>query len=176
VLTHGPGGPWELTLPSCSLCGEWEWEEIGRDMVNEADGTSGHVENHDGRPAGDVYDWYRRGLDLLVSGNVAAAAQLLSYAHRAEPTSKSIREALARAQFNSRRYSDSAEMFAGLVEQDPSDDYAQFGLGLALSRLGDHHAAAPHLAMAAAMQPGAAHYADALRRVRARLRGTGGPA
>lgn len=146
------------------------------DIVDDSDTTSGHVESPAGRPTGGVYDWYRRGLDLLGSGDVAAAAQILSHAHEAEPTSKSIREALARAQFNSRRYSDSAEMFAALVEQDPSDDYAQFGLGLALSRLGDHHAAAPHLAMAAAMQPSARHYAQALRQVRATLQARGGQA
>jgi TolA-binding protein len=146
------------------------------DIVDDNDATAAHVDGSAGRPAGGVYDWYRRGLDLLKSGDVAAAAQVLSYAHEAEPTSKSIREALARAQFNSRRYSDSAETFAGLVEQDPSDDYAQFGLGLALSRLGDHHAAAPHLAMAAAMQPGTRHYDQALRHVRATLRAREGDA
>lgn len=128
------------------------------------------TDDHDGTPAGDVYDWYRRGLELLTAGDAAAAAQLLTYAHEAEPTSKSIREALARAQFNSRRYADSAKTFEGLVEESPSDDYAHFGLGLALSRLGDHMSAAPHLAMAAAMRPSSEHYTDALRQVRATLR------
>jgi Flp pilus assembly protein TadD len=123
-----------------------------------------------GRPAGEVYDWYRRGLDLLTAGDSAAAAQVLAFAHDAEPTSKAIREALARAQFNSRQYADSAQMFESLVEENPSDDYAHFGLGLALSRLGDHKAAAPHLAMAAAMRPTSEHYTNALRHVRATLR------
>ncbi|WP_020577476.1 tetratricopeptide repeat protein [Actinopolymorpha alba] len=127
-------------------------------------------EDYTGRPAGDVYDWYNRGLELLKSGNHAAAAQLLSHARAAEPTSKSIREALARALFNCRQYAGSAETFEGLVQENPADDYAHFGLGLALSRLGDHGAAAPHLAMAAAMSPGSEHYAKALRQVRATLK------
>ena len=58
----------------------------------------------DGRvvtPSGDVYDWYVRGLELLAAGNPAAAAALLEHAHRAEPASRSIREALARAQYGS---------------------------------------------------------------------------
>ncbi|MET9021403.1 tetratricopeptide repeat protein [Actinopolymorpha sp. NPDC004070] len=123
-----------------------------------------------GTPGGDVYDWYRRGLALLEGGNSAAAAQLLERAREAEPGSKSIREALARAFFNSRHYADSAEAFEGLVDDNPSDDYAHFGLGLALSRLGRHDAAAPHLAMAAAMRPTVGHYNNALRQVRATLR------
>ncbi|HEY8457301.1 MAG TPA: tetratricopeptide repeat protein [Actinopolymorphaceae bacterium] len=125
-------------------------------------------------PAGDVYDWYRRGLALLSSGDSAAAAQVLSHAQAVEPRSKSIREALARAQFNMRRYAESAETFEGLVAENPSDDYAHFGLGLALSRLGDHKAAAPHLAMAVAMRPTVEHYNRALRQVRAKLRASGG--
>jgi hypothetical protein len=56
------------------------------------------------------------------------------------------------------------------VEASPNDDYAQFGLGLALARTGDPGAAAEHLALAAAMQPDLRHYAEALRSVRATLR------
>ena len=57
-----------------------------------------------------------------------------------------------------------------IVEASPSDDYAHFGLGLALARSGDHAAAAEYLALAAAMRPDAAHYTEALRSVRATLR------
>ncbi len=59
---------------------------------------------------------------------------------------------------------------AGLVEASPADDYANFGLGLALSRLGDHEAAVEYLALAAAMHPDRKPYTDALRQVRATLR------
>ncbi len=56
-----------------------------------------------GSPSGDVYEWYQRGMKLLQEGSPAAAAALLERAAGAEPDSRSIREALARAQFNSRR-------------------------------------------------------------------------
>ncbi len=57
-----------------------------------------------------------------------------------------------------------------IVEASPSDDYANFGLGLALSRTGNYAAAAEYLALAAAMRPEATHYTEALRSVRATLR------
>jgi Flp pilus assembly protein TadD len=119
---------------------------------------------------GDTYDLYRRGLDLLGRGSAAAAAQLLERAAAAEPQSRSVLEALARAQFDAGHYAAAAGNFRRIVEASPSDDYAQFGLGLALARTGDPSAAAEHLALAVAMQPDRQHYADALRSVRATLR------
>ena len=121
----------------------------------------------------DIYTLYRRGLDLLGRGSAAAAAQLLERAAAAEPNSRSILEALARAQFDTRRYEAAAGSFRRIVDASPSDDYAQFGLGLALARTGDHGAAAEHLALAAAMRPDLRHYTDALRSVRATLRARG---
>jgi tetratricopeptide (TPR) repeat protein len=121
-------------------------------------------------PGGDTYDLYRRGLDLLGRGSAAAAAQLLERAAAAEPQSRSVLEALARAQFDAGRYAAAAGNFRRIVEASPSDDYAQFGLGLALARTGDPGAAAEHLALAVAMQPDRRHYTDALRSVRATLR------
>jgi Flp pilus assembly protein TadD len=118
----------------------------------------------------NVGDLYKRGLDLLGRGSAAAAAQLLERAAAAEPRSRSVREALARAQFDAGQYSAAARNFRMIVEASPVDDYAQFGLGLALARTGDHGAAAEHLALAAAMRPNMRHYTDALRSVRATLR------
>lgn len=118
----------------------------------------------------DTYDLYRRGLDLLGRGSAAAAAQLLERAAAAEPDSRSILEALGRAQFDTRHYEAAAGSFRRIVEASPSDDYAQFALGLALSRTGDHGGAAEHLALAAAMRPDLRHYTEALRSVRATLR------
>ncbi len=130
-------------------------------------------------PHGDVYTWYQRGLELLGRGSPAAAAQLLERAAEAEPGSRSVLEALGRAQFDTRRYADAAATFRQIVEASPSDDYAQFGLGLALARSGDPRAAAEHLALAAAMRPELRHYTEALRGVRATLKAraqaSGGP-
>jgi Flp pilus assembly protein TadD len=118
----------------------------------------------------DTHQLYKRGLDLLGRGSPAAAAQLLGRAAAAEPRSRSVREALARAQFDAGHYAAAAGNFRLIVEDSPSDDYAQFGLGLALARTGDPGAAAEHLALAAAMRPNLRHYTDALRSVRATLR------
>jgi Flp pilus assembly protein TadD len=117
----------------------------------------------------DVHAWYRRGLELLGKGSSAAAAQLLERAAEAEPASGSVREALARAQFNTGRYREAADNFRANAEASPTDDYAHFGLGLSLARAGDHSEAAPYLALAAAMRPDEKPYTDALRQVRATL-------
>jgi len=134
-----------------------------------SDGSRSDDNAHNGA-TDDTYSLYRRGLDLLGRGSAAAAAQLLERAAAAEPESRSILEALARAQFDTRHYEAAASSFRRIVEASPSDDYAQFGLGLALSRTGDHGGAAEHLALAAAMRPDLRHYTEALRSVRATLR------
>lgn len=119
------------------------------------------------RPSGDVYDWYTRGVELLRARNPAAAAALLEHAARAEPSSRSVREALARAQFNSGQFESARDNFAAIVEESPTDDYAHFGMGLAAARLGDYGDATEHLALAVAMRPDNKHYATALRNARA---------
>jgi Flp pilus assembly protein TadD len=117
-----------------------------------------------------VHGWYTRGLELLGKGSPAAAAQLLQRAADAEPAARSLREALARAQFNTGRYAEAADNFRVNVEASPSDDYAHFGLGLSLARAGEHREAAQYLALAAAMRPDRKPYTDALRQVRATLK------
>ncbi len=144
------------------------------------EGSSGGKDSRSGEKPGpgegdrsgqeDTYSLYRRGLDLLGRGSPAAAAQLLERASAAEPESRSILEALGRAQFDTRHYEAAAGSFRRIVEASPTDDYAQFGLGLALARTGNHGAAAEHLALAAAMRPDLSHYREALRSVRATLR------
>jgi len=109
-------------------------------------------------------------MELLSRGSAAAAAQVLQRASTAEPQARSVREALARAQFDAGRYAEAADNFRLIVEASPSDDYANFGLGLALARTGNAAAAAEYLALAVAMRPDDAHYTEALRSVRATLR------
>jgi tetratricopeptide (TPR) repeat protein len=81
-----------------------------------------------------------------------------------------VREALARAQFDAGWYELAVRNFRLIVEASPADDYAHFGLGLALARSGDPGHAAEYLALAAAMRPDLPHYSAALRDVRATLR------
>jgi tetratricopeptide (TPR) repeat protein len=121
-----------------------------------------------GSPGGGVYEWYQRGLQLLSNGDPAAAALLLGRAAEAEPESRSVLEALARAQYDAGRYREAIESFTELIAVNPTDDYAHFGLGLAASRAGELRLAAEHLALAVAMRPDLGHYARALRGVRAR--------
>ncbi|MFE7561165.1 tetratricopeptide repeat protein [Kitasatospora sp. NPDC057500] len=140
-------------------------------------GTAGAVggggvpgqQRRSGDPAGDVYEWFRRGVKLLAQGNPAAAEQLLARAAAAEPASRSIREALARAQFDAGAYAAALENFRAVALADPSDDYAQFGWGVAAARLGDFETSAEHLALAVAMRPDIDHYRAALRQTRATL-------
>jgi len=119
-------------------------------------------------PSGEPYDWYQRGLELLQAGSAGAAALLLERAHRAEPEARSIREALARAFFDLGRHDLAAHHFRYLIAADPVDDYAHYGLGLALWRSGDLEAARDVLAVATALAPDE-RYLSALRQVRATL-------
>ncbi|UBU19005.1 tetratricopeptide repeat protein [Nonomuraea gerenzanensis] len=130
---------------------------------------NGHEESA-GVPQGSVYDWYQRGVKLLQEGSPAAAAALLERAAAAEPESRSILEALARAQFNSRQYAEAAASFRQIVDANPAEDYAYFGLGLALWRTGDVEGAQEPLAIAVAMRPDERNYVSALKSVRATLR------
>jgi Flp pilus assembly protein TadD len=115
-----------------------------------------------------VYEWYQRGVRFLRNGDPAAAATLLARAAAAEPGSRSILEALGRAQYDARRYPEAVISFTALTALSPTDDYAHFGLGLAASRAGELRLAAEHLALAVAMRPDLGHYTRALRGVRAR--------
>lgn len=123
------------------------------------------------RPAGDVYDWLSRGRDLLATGDAGAAAILLRHARDAEPASREVAETLARAEFESGRFVAARDMFAVLVELAPDSDYARFGLGASLVRLGRHRDALPHLTMATVMRPDKPEYAQLLERARAATAG-----
>jgi tetratricopeptide (TPR) repeat protein len=163
TMSEVPGGSWD------SPSGENVGRAAGRrdHAPGETAGSGGAPERPD--PA-QVHAWYTTGMELLGKGSPAAAAQVLQRAANAEPASRSVREALARAQFDTGQYAAAADNFRAIVEASPTDDYAHFGLGLSLARAGDHAAAAEYLALAAAMRPDRKHYTDALRQVRATLK------
>jgi len=123
----------------------------------------------EGEPGGEVYDWFVRGLGLLEGGNAEAAAELLAHARSREPESASILEALARATFDARRYAEAHRLFGQLAQTSPDSDYARFGLGLSLLRVGDVPAAVEQLALATVMRPEREEYQRALRAARATL-------
>ena len=103
-----------------------EGPRAGQDSRPEEDRPDQHVPQ---LPDGDAYAWYQRGVELLGKRSPAAAAQLLERAADAEPASRMVREALARAQFDAGWYELAAGNFRMIVEASPADDYANFGLG-----------------------------------------------
>ncbi len=116
-----------------------------------------------------AYDWYQQGLALLQSGDNHAAATLLERAAAVEHGKSSIHEALARAYFGSRRFDEALEQFGVVLELAPANDYAYFGTGLCLGRLGRLSEAIGHLRMANVMRPNNADYERALATWEARL-------
>jgi Flp pilus assembly protein TadD len=136
----------------------------------DEDWVDGADEQEDGLPSGEVYDWYQRGVQLLDEGDPATASQVLGRAAIRVPHSRSVLEALARAQFDSEQYDQAVVSFQRLVEEDPDDDYAQFGWGLSAAKLGQFDLAVEHLAVAAAMRPDVNYYTLALRGARATAR------
>lgn len=116
----------------------------------------------------DVYDMVMRGRDLLARGHPHQAAVILERASLLEPEKASIREALARALYRSGRKRRAGEEFGRILELDPSNDYAHFGLGLCEAATGDTTLALGHLKIAVAMRPDSEDYLHALERTRER--------
>ena len=144
-------------------------------VVTQDDGSPGGMtgppeDQGPADPEGTPYDWYRRAASLLDSGNPDAAAVLLARLREVDPTSTAVLETHARALFDSRRYQEAADAFTELVERSPAEDYAHYGLGMALWRLQRFPLARDHLAMAAVMRPQRADYARALGQVRSTLK------
>ncbi len=100
-----------------------------------------------------TYELYTRGMSLLESGDYEAATVPLSKAAAREPEKSSVREALGRALFRSRRYDEAAGEFEAVVERYPVNDFAHFCLGRALSLSGQAERARRHLAIAANLRP-----------------------
>jgi Flp pilus assembly protein TadD len=116
---------------------------------------------------GEAYSRFQEGSRLLDSGNTHAAVVALERARDLEPEKGSIREALARAYFRSQRLEAARAEFEKVLELDPVNDYAHFGLGMCLLRKGDRAAARGHLKMATIMRPEEEAYRDALRQASA---------
>jgi Flp pilus assembly protein TadD len=106
-------------------------------------------------PAHDdsLYGLYQRGMSLLEHGDFEQATVPLRKAARMAPEKSSIREALGRALFRSRRYPEAAEEFEAVVERYPVNDFAHFCLGRALTLSGERDRARRHLAIAANLRP-----------------------
>jgi TolA-binding protein len=116
-----------------------------------------------------LYDLYRRGVSLLESHDYAPAAVPLAKAAKMAPEKSSIREALGRAYFHSRRYTEAAREFEAVVERYPVNDFAHFCLGRSLTLAGQRQRARRHLAIAANLRPERRDYALYRERLAAQL-------
>jgi Flp pilus assembly protein TadD len=115
----------------------------------------------------DAYELFKKGSQLLDSGDFMAASIPLERARELEPDKSSIREALGRAYFRSARFEQAAEEFAAVVEQHPVNDYAHFCLGRSLANTGRTAEARRHAALAANMRPDRQDYREFSERLRA---------
>jgi predicted Zn-dependent protease len=89
----------------------------------------------------------------LEDGDYEQATGPLAEAARRAPEKTSVREALGRAYFRTRRYEEAAEEFEAVVERYPVNDFAHFCLGQALNLVGQKRRAQRHLAIAANLRP-----------------------
>ena len=115
----------------------------------------------------DTYELYARGVELLENGDFAAATVPLRKVASREPGKSSVREALGRALFRSRRFGEAAAEFEAVVERYPTNDYAHFCLGRALDLSGHPDGARRHLAIAANLRPDREDYRLYRQRLRA---------
>lgn len=116
---------------------------------------------------GDAYTLLLKGRSFLEEGHPHQAAIVLERAALAEPRKTSIREALARALYNSGQTARAKEEFAVVLELDPSNDYAYFGLGMCHARTGHVSQARGQLKIAVVMRPDISYYREALDRLSA---------
>jgi len=112
-----------------------------------------------------AYELFQRGSRLLADHHAGAAAVLLERCLALEPGKASIQEALGRAYFEQGNHAGAAEQFQAIVDANPLADYALFGLGLSLVRLGDVPTGRRHLRMAVFLKPENEDYQRALARL-----------
>ena len=101
----------------------------------------------------ETYDLFQKGRAHLKRGMPAQATVSLEKAKRAEPRSRSIREALGIAYFRIGRWEEAEAEFRVLVELDPSDEFAHYALGRALVNQGRRKEAMPHIKLGRALRP-----------------------
>jgi predicted Zn-dependent protease len=121
------------------------------------------------QPASEgLFESFRRAEMLIARQRPLDALQALGPVLASQPDSVSVQLLAGRAYLNSAQLERAEAAFARVVDLDPADHYARFGLGKALhrqGRLGEAHA---QLKMAAAMDP-RPEYQEALGEVRARM-------
>jgi Flp pilus assembly protein TadD len=110
----------------------------------------------------DTYELFQLGRSHLRNGMAAQATVPLEKAKRAEPRSRSIREALGIAYFRIGRWPEAEAEFRALVELAPSDEFAHYALGRTLVNQGRRTEATPHIKLARSLRPRPSTGSDAL--------------
>jgi Flp pilus assembly protein TadD len=110
----------------------------------------------------ETYDLFQLGRSHLRNGMAAQATVPLEKAKRAEPTSRSIREALGIAYFRIGRWAEAEAEFRTLVELAPADEFAHYALGRALVNQGRRDEATPHIKLARSLRPRSGADSDTL--------------
>ena len=125
---------------------------------------------HGGGPSGDddresVYGLLQRGQALIRTRHHAQAAIVLERAALAEPRKGSILEPLGRAYHHSGQFEQAREVFAELLEVDPSASWAHFAISESLRKLNRIDEARTHARLAVALSPRSELYRRALARL-----------
>ena len=125
---------------------------------------------HGGGPNEDderesVYGLLQRGQALIRTRHHAQAAIVLERAARAAPRKGSILEPLGRAYHHSGQFEQAREVFAELLEVDPSAPWAHFAISESLRKLGRMDEARTHARLAVALSPRSELYRRALARL-----------
>jgi len=106
---------------------------------------------------------YRTAHDLLSRRFPREALGLIEPALADEPGNTGLRTLLAWAHLQRAQLQRAEEVLRGLVEEDPSDVWAQHALGRALERQSRYAEALPHLRLAAVMSGDYDHEAAVFR-------------
>jgi predicted Zn-dependent protease len=106
---------------------------------------------------------YQTAHDLLARRFPKEALELIEPALAEDPGNRGLRSLRAWAYLLRAQLGRAEEELRGLVEEDPSDIWAQHALGRALERQSRHAEALPHLKIAAAMSDDYDHQAAVYR-------------
>lgn len=121
-----------------------------------------------GRSPGSDVAAFRRAEDLLERRRPLDALRVLAPLLDTEPAAASVLLLAARAYLASAQFRRAEQGFLRVIEMDPADHYARFGLGRTLQRQSRLAEARTQLRMAAAMDP-RPEYQEALGEVSASI-------
>ncbi len=117
-----------------------------------------------------VYNWFVKGKRLLEKGDYTRSIFYFEQAKLEMPQKGSIREALARAYYNSGQLEKAKNEFEAALEIDPTNSFAYFGLGLCLIKMGKPVLALAPLKLCCALSPDEGRYQRSLARAKSMLK------